>query len=397
MMKWSSAVSEQNTLDAAIDECLERVESEIDDQNPDLIVTFVSSHHESTFDDVIPKLRERLGPGMVVGCSAGGVIGSGKEVEHRPGFALSAAVLPGVDLVPFHVADESGLPDGDAPPTEWESRVGTSALNDPLFVLLADPFSVRGDRLLTGLDYAFPDSPKVGGLASGGQVPFGNALFLGDEVHRSGLVGLAMHGDIGVDTIVAQGCRPIGRPMRVTGCNGSILTELDSRTPIDLLKETFSELDERDRSLAQHSLFVGVVMDSFNDNPQHGDFLVRNLVVDSRTGALAVSENLEEGQLLQFHLRDADTSSQDLDAMLTRYAGAGPVHDEAGALLFSCLGRGSYLYGRADHDTDMFRERVGAMPLGGFFCNGEIGQVGGSTYLHSYTSSFGIFHPKRLV
>lgn len=394
-MKWSSAVSAQNALDAAIGECLERVEGELEGQNPDLIVTFVSSHHESAFDDVIPRLRERLGPGMVVGCSAGGVIGSGKEVEHRPGFALSAAVLPGVVLVPFHVADELGLPDGDAPPAEWETRVGTSALNDPLFVLLADPFSVRGDRLLTGLDYAFPDSPKVGGLASGGRIPFGNALFLGDEVHRSGLVGLAMHGDIGVDTIVSQGCRPIGRPMRVTGCNGSILTELDSRAPMDLLKETIADLDERDRSLAQHSLFVGVVMDSFNDNPQLGDFLVRNLVVDSRTGALAVSEKLEEGQLLQFHLRDADTSSQDLDAMLTRYAGSDPANDESGALLFSCLGRGSYLYGRADHDTDMFRERVGAMPLGGFFCNGEIGQVAGSTYLHSYTSSFGIFHPKR--
>jgi small ligand-binding sensory domain FIST len=42
----------------------------------------------------------------------------------------------------------------------------------------------------------------------------------------------------------------------------------------------------------------------------------------------------------------------------------------------------------------MFRDKIGDIPLAGFFCNGEIGQVSGSTYLHGYTSSFGIFRPK---
>ena len=37
---------------------------------------------------------------------------------------------------------------------------------------------------------------------------------------------------------------------------------------------------------------------------------------------------------------------------------------------------------------------VGAVPLGGFFCNGEIGPVNGTTYLHGYTSCFGLFRPK---
>ena len=137
-------------------------------------------------------------------------------------------------------------------------------------------------------------------------------------------------------------------------------------------------------------------MDELNDNPQLGDFLIRNIVgADPRRGVLAIGEMLKEGQTVQFHLRDADTSGHDLDAMLTRYAGSGPIHEEAGALMFSCLGRGSYLYGRPDHDTNMFRGKVGNMPLTGFFCNGEIGQVGKTTFLHGYTSSFGIIRPKR--
>ena len=116
--------------------------------------------------------------------------------------------------------------------------------------------------------------------------------------------------------------------------------------------------------------------------------------MDARRGALAVGEILKEGQTVQFHLRDAETSSHDLDAMLTQYTGDKTPESGAGALLFQCLGRGSYLYGRPDHDTDMFRDKVGDLPLAGFFCNGEIGQVSGSTYLHGYTSSFGIFRPK---
>ena len=104
---------------------------------------------------------------------------------------------------------------------------------------------------------------------------------------------------------------------------------------------------------------------------------------------------MKEGQTVQFHLRDSQTSAQDLDAMLEKYVSGHKPQEDSGALLFQCLGRGAFLYGRADHDTDMFREKVGTLPLTGFFCNGEIGPVGGSTFLHGYTSSFGIFRPKE--
>ena len=246
-----------------------------------------------------------------------------------------------------------------------------------------------------GLDYAFPGSVKIGGLASGGSQPGANALFLGDEVHRAGMVGLAFSGDVMIDTVVAQGCRPIGVPMQITECQQNVLIGVDGRTPFEALKEIFVELSDRDKQLAQTSLFLGIVMDGMNESPQQGDFLIRNIVgVDGKRGVLAIGEMLKEGQIVQFHLRDADTSAQDLDAVLERYLDTHATHGDAGALLFSCLGRGSYLYGRADHDTDMFRDKLGPMPLTGFFCNGEIGQVGGSTYLHGYTSSFGVFHPK---
>ena len=205
-----------------------------------------------------------------------------------------------------------------------------------------------------------------------------------------------MHGAIAVDTVVAQGCRPIGEPMRVTSCSGHMLREIDECAPVEVLNRIYAGLSERDQGLVHHSLFLGVVMDELHDAPVLGDFLIRNILgADGSSGALAIGESLREGQTVQFHLRDAETSAQDLEALLTSYGTANPIYEDTGALLFQCLGRGAHLYGRPDHDTSMFREKVSGMPLAGFFCNGEIGPVGSTTYLHGYTSSFGIFRPKR--
>jgi small ligand-binding sensory domain FIST len=390
-MKWCSAVSEKTSLGEAVDECALKLRGGLDDARPDLVVGFVSAEHGPGYDGVPALVREALGGRVFIGCSGGGVIGEGREVEHRAGLSLTAAVLPGVRLTPFHVED-GDMPDGDAPPDSWEEMVGTAASAGPHFLLMADPFSVRGEHLVMGLDYAFPSSVKIGGLASSGQRPGENALFLGGEVYSSGAIGLAMSGNIAVDTVVAQGCRPVGEVMSITKCHQNILQEINERPPLEVLREVFAASGDRDRELMQHSLFLGIVMDDFIDEPRQGDFLIRNIVgLDGRTGSMAIGEMLREGQRVQLHLRDALTSADDLGALLARYSSERGVDNCLGALLFSCQGRGQYLYGRADHDTDMFHDKVGSIPLGGFFCGGEIGPVGGTTFLHGYTSSFGIF------
>ena len=392
-MKWSSAVSEALSPGEAVAEHSAILRDELGGEPPDLVLVFSSAHHVSGFDEVPELVRRQLGEGLLLGCSGGGVIGAGREVEHRHGFAMTAARLPDVELVPFHIENDD-MPDEDAAPEKWEELVGTPKHKNPHFLLLADPFSFASERLLMGLDYAFPRSAKIGGLASGADRPGGNALYLEDKVFRTGAVGVAMHGAITLDTIVAQGCRPIGEPMRVTSCVENLLLELDDCRAMEALGQVFEGLGERDQQLARHSLFLGIVMDELSEAPGLGDFLIRNIVgEDHGHGGLAIGEMLKEGQTVQFHLRDAETSAQDLEALLSRYTRENPIYEETGALLFSCLGRGSYLYGRPDHDTDMFSEKVSAMPLTGFFCNGEIGPVGGTTFLHGYTSSFGIFRP----
>ncbi len=392
-MKWFSTVSDNESLEEALASCASQAKGEMGDVQGDVAVVFVSQHFAGDYERVPFLVRQHLGPVLVFGCSAGGVIGGSREVEHRPALSLTVASMPDVEVKAFHLAG-SDLPDQDASPSKWEEALGVSAGDTPYFMLVADPYSFPAQAFIEGLDYTYRNSTKIGGLASGGQQPGQNALFLGDEVHRSGAIGLALKGNIVVDTVVAQGCRPIGELMCITESRNNMLVSLDERPPLEVLKEIFARSSERDQSLMQNSLFLGIVMDDFIDNPQQGDFLIRNVMgVDSQEGAIAIGEMLREGQRVQFHLRDAITSAEDLSALLSKYAGEERATSTSGALLFSCLGRGEYLYGRPDHDTGLFTDNLGYVPLGGFFCNGEIGPVAGSTYLHGYTSSFGIFRP----
>ncbi len=394
-MKYASAVSDQDSLERAVGECVSSVRENLGANNADLTVVFVSGHFSAQYERIPGLLRDALGPTLLFGCSAGGVIGGGKEVENRPGFSLTVAHLPEVEMSPFHLEGED-LPDMDAGPEAWEEALKVPAGEDPRFLLLADPFSFPAQNFLMGMDYAFSRSVKIGGMASGGQRQGDNALFLGDKIYRSGTIGIGLRGNIAVDTVVAQGCRPMGPLMTITKSQQNLLAELDGRPPLEVLRECFSSASERDRELMQHSLFLGILMDDLVDIPQQGDFLIRNIIgLDARAGVMAIGEALREGQRVQFHLRDALTSAEDLSNLLTKYSDENTHGRPEGALLFSCLGRGEYLYGQPDHDTALFADKVGAIPLGGFFCNGEIGPVGGTTFLHGYTSSFGIFRPLR--
>lgn len=403
-MKWSSAISTEADTDKALDEALAKVGAELHGEKPDVVFLFVSPQHKKNYARIGAAVVKFLDPRHVLGCSGGAVIGDSHEIERKPAISITAAVLPDVTITPFHLDDDT-LPGLDDPPRRWEEAIGVHASDNPQFVLVADPFSMnRAEDMLRGFDYAFPLSAKIGGLASGASGPGQNALYLDHAFRRSGAVGLAFSGELEVDTLVAQGCRPIGKPMRITRCQKNLLIELDKRPALHLLAELFEVADEREQELIRTSLFLGIVMDPFKaGEPKPGDFLIRNMMgMDAQRGVLAIGALLDEGQTVQFHLRESEAATADLEAVLWRYStermnamkGESLPAPPRGALLFSCLGRGEGLYGKPDHDSLAFASKFVDAPLGGFFCNGEIGPVGGTTYLHGFTSCFGIFRNK---
>lgn len=408
-MLWSSALSTRPSLEAAIAEVVARAKQDLAGARPDLGLLFISAAFTSEFPRVLPLLREYVDLPALIGCAGGGIIGRAatgrtQEVESAPALALTLAHLPGVKVKTFHI-DATDLPDLDSPPDAWVNLTGVDPNDRPQFILLADPGSARITDLLQGLDFAYPQSVKLGGLASGGSLMAeGSSLFCDRQLYAAGTVGVALSGHIQMDAIVAQGCRPIGNLYRVTEGQRNILLELQSldatgddtlapgQPPLVALQSVVQDLDEADRQLAQHSLFIGVARNEFQTTLEHGDFLIRNLLgVDPRVGAIAIGDRVRPGQRIQFHLRDAHTSAEDLEVLLQRYqrthqGQAKPV----GALMFACLGRGEGLYQQPNFDSQLFQRYLGDIPLSGFFCNGEIGPIGDSTFLHGYTSVFGI-------
>lgn len=390
-MRWASTLSRQpDTADAMV-EAASAIEQQLDGHSPDLLLVFASPDHAGRLSQAGAVARRRFPSALLAGCTAGGVIGDAHEAEAGTALSLTAAALPNVAVSGFHV-EMTSLPPPDAGAADWHAMVGAPPEMHPKLLLLAEPFTMDALTLIAGLDRAYPGAPKFGGLASGGQRVGQNRLLLGSDVHRSGAVGIAFSGDVAVDTVIAQGCRAIGKPMLVTRCHGSLLQELDQRPPLRVLSELYPSVDERDRELMRHSLFLGLEMRAEQIEYDPHELLVRNLVsADQETGALVIGAHLRPMTVAQFVVRDARTAEQDLQRMLERHRRAVAAAPPAGALLFSCVGRGAGLFGCADHDTALFEEKLGPAPLGGFFCNGEIGPVGDATFLHGYTSAFALF------
>jgi small ligand-binding sensory domain FIST len=137
---------------------------------------------------------------------------------------------------------------------------------------------------------------------------------------------------------------------------------------------------------------VGVVIDEYRTEPGQGDFLIRGVVgADPESGAIAVGDEIEVGQTVQFHVRDAESADEDLRRALERGSAALGGRRPGGALLFTCNGRGSRMFDEPDHDAGLLAAKLGGTPMAGFFCAGELGPVGGQNFLHTFTASIALF------
>jgi small ligand-binding sensory domain FIST len=237
----------------------------------------------------------------------------------------------------------------------------------------------------------------VGGLASGAREPGENRVWINEQVHESGAVGVALSGPVHLQTIVSQGCKPIGEPFIITKAQKNIIFELANQPPVVVIQSILTALPDREKQLARQALFVGRVINEYLPEFHRGDFLIRNVIgMDPNNGAIAVGDrDMRSGQTIQFQIRDNQTADEDLRELLVKQETDLKLHPPAGALLFSCLGRGAGLFGQPHHDIHAIRERIGPLPIAGFFCNGEIGPVGDRAFVHGYTSVVGLFSPSK--
>jgi small ligand-binding sensory domain FIST len=382
----AAALSTLPDLNAALDQALERIAW----TGPvDLALVFASHDHRQAFDRLGPRLSERLAPRHLLGCTGESIVGGAEEIEGQPALALWLAHLPHTELTALHLQYQR-TPEGGSFtgwPDDWWQKAGP----DATLLLLGEPYSFPADALLERLNDDQPGLRVVGGMASGGHAPGENRLLLGGQTLDRGAVALLLGGGVRVHSVVSQGCRPIGVPMVVTQARENIIQQLGGQTPLEQLRAIWPSLNPRERQLVQTSLHVGQAIDERQERFGRGDFLIRNVIgADSESGALAVGDFVRPGRTVQFHIRDAQSAREDLAALLAAQTAAHPA-PPAGGLLFTCNGRGSRLFSQPHHDAAAVSAALRALPLAGFFAQGEIGPVAGKNFLHGYTASVVLF------
>ncbi|MHC5538931.1 FIST signal transduction protein [Singulisphaera rosea] len=375
-MKCVSALSTANDPESALAEVLSRAEGEA----ADLAVLFASRHHAGTLATTARELRTRGLAQHVIGCTGESIVGDGQEIEDAPALSLWTLRSPNVELRGRRLTEQDHAP-------------GDEFLNatNPSLLLLGDPFSFPAEDLLKSINAANRPIPVFGGMASGSHRPGGNRLVLDDEVFEDGAVAFEIGGPISSRTVVSQGCRPIGRPLIVTRIEGHVIRELGRRPAIEVLREVYETLSPRDQERVRNGLHVGRVINEYQESFGMGDFLIRNVMGGDEGGGIAVGDHIRVGQTVQFHVRDHETASDELRGLLENVANSRGESEIAGALLFTCNGRGTRLFPGLHHDVGLIQDVLGRIPVGGFFAMGELGAVGGQNFVHGFTASIVLF------
>lgn len=377
-MPYGVALSEHPVAAAAAAEVADRVGAALGPA-PDVAVLFATAPHRDELSVIGDVVRDRLGPRILAGASAVSVVGGPLEIEEQPAVSLWAARVGDID--PLRIT-ATRLDDGlrfDGVDTEYLPGGHT-------LVVVPDPFSFPISELVDELARECPDLTVIGGLASAAHRPGDNRLLLDDEVFDDGAIGFLLRGPTRVTTVVSQGCRPVGRPLVVTRSEGNLILELAGQPAFARLAELVGSLSEEDRDLASRGLHIGRVIDEHRTEFGRGDFLIRGVLgADTESGAVAIGDVVPVGSTVQFQVRDAESADEDLKELMT-----GEHAD--GALLFTCNGRGSHLFSTPHHDAGLVSEVLAGAPLAGMFCAGEIGPVGGRSFVHGFTASLALFH-----
>ena len=353
------------------------------DAECDLCVVFAGAPHLGHAKSLLSAVHEELAPTHLIGCGAGGVVGPGRELEEGPGAVVWAASLPGARISTHHFRFEQNGAGARLIGLDAGEKLGET------LVVLADPYTFPTELLLRELESEAPGVPVLGGLASAAAAGSA-ALFRDGDVLHDGAVACSL-GDVEVLSCVSQGAAPVGPEMTITAAEGNVITELASMPAIERLREAIATLTPPQQELAGGGLMLGLVIEENQPDYERGDFLVRPVIgADPEAGSIAIGERVRVGQTVRMHVRDGSSADEDLRAALGVQSKALGSGGAAGALLFTCNGRGAHMFDAPDHDATAVLDALHA-PVGGFFCAGEIGPVGGRNFLHGFTATMGIF------
>ena len=324
-------------------------------------------------EGIVEKLKLETGVQHWTGTVGVGINATGQEYYDEPALAVMIAEVQEAafrTMPPQHASD-----DGFAP--ELRDWLDQDAFH--FGILHADPASPSTPPLINELAERVPGGFFVGGLSSS----HGRNAQVADGISDSGISGVLFNSDVAVVTGHTQGCTPIADKHRVTACERNLLIELDGRPALDVLREDVGEVIARDLQRIAGYIFAAIPIAGSDT----GDYMVRNLLgVDTDQGLVAIGDLVEAGQEIMFCRRDGNSAREDMQRMLDDID-ARLGENARGAVYYSCLGRGRHQFGGNSEELQIIRERLGDIPLVGFFANGEIFH----NRLYGYTGVLTVF------
>ncbi|MEL5849454.1 MAG: FIST C-terminal domain-containing protein [Candidatus Igneacidithiobacillus chanchocoensis] len=345
----AAAAHWQDALDLALASCAWQ------DFPSTLGFVYVNEAFEAELPLLLSTLQERTGVADWVGAVGIGIAATDAEYLDEPALALLFTDLAKSEYRLFAGMDAYG----EGALTLDDGREAALAIvhGDPQSNDLPEQVQHLAGRCSTGF--------LIGGVSSSRS----QGAQIAGRVVRGGLSGVALSDVVAVRTRLSQGCTPIGPVHHIQEAERNIVATLDRRPALAVLREEVGEILARDLRRASGFIFAALPL----PGSDRSDYLVRNLIgVDEQNGLVAIGDYVEPGAELMFCKRDAESARQDLERMLTELRELTAGRSIRGGLYISCLGRGENLFGPQAAELRMISEVLGAVPLVGFFANGEI-------------------------
>jgi small ligand-binding sensory domain FIST len=242
-------------------------------------------------------------------------------------------------------------------------------------------FSPRAIQLLGERRF---QAPIFGGGALG--EPGVLAVGPGGELVTGRAVAMAMR-NFGVPRVrTTHSCRLLGPLRPITRARGAMVLELGGEPALDVLTRFGASLH------GQPLVFTVLGSEPRGTEDERPELLVRGVQgIDPAARGLVVSDEVREGSYMTFGVRDGRAAQADLERLVRELA-----RDIAGALplcglYVNCGGRGHSLYGRANVDTRILRERFGDVPFAGLQSAFEIAPHGDAQSFQLYTGVLALF------
>jgi small ligand-binding sensory domain FIST len=257
-------------------------------------------------------------------------------------------------------------------------------------MVVACPVTFSFELLADALDYERETPrdrviPILGGYCSSQDWQSPSLLFCGNRILTKGAVALTLPKGWCWQTVISQGCRPVGDPFVITKMDGQTIVSLGGKPAMQQLRDLFAKLPTNEQSMVSRSLMVGRAISEYSQTFSHGEFLIRSVQgIDPNNQGLVVTDRFQVGQTIRFHVRDAQAASADIEYLLSVYKQSEGAPE--GGLMFTCNGRGTNMFEEANHDASRVHRYLPDLPLAGIFAAGEFGPIANQNLVHGFTA-----------